>query len=73
MTNFNLTNKEKNYIISELICTTDSCNTTNIDFSIDNFEDAKFKDFQLSDKSEFELIKSIIRKLNGSLKEAKKK
>lgn len=60
-----LTKKEKNYIISELISATDSCNMSNIDFTIDNFEEAKFKDFDLSVKSEFELIKSIIRKLNG--------
>ncbi len=58
-----LTKKEKNYIISELICTTDSCNTSDKDFTIDNFENAKFKDFDMSSKSEFELIKSIIKKL----------
>ena len=59
-----LTTKEKNYIISELICTTDSVNLSKKDFIIDNFEDAKFEDFDIDDKSEFELIKSIIRKLN---------
>ncbi len=60
-----LTRKEKNYIISELISATDSCNTSNTDLTIDNFEDAKSKDFDMSSKSEFELIKSIIRKLKG--------
>ena len=59
-----LTTKEKNYIISELICTTDSVNLSKEDFIISNFEDAKFEDFDIDDKSEFELIKSIIRKLN---------
>lgn len=59
-----LTTKEKNYIISELISTTESVNRTNIDYDIDNFEDAKFEDYDIDDKSEFELIKSIIRKLN---------
>lgn len=58
-----LTKKEKDYIVSELICTTDSCNCSNINFDIDTFEKAKFKDFEMSDESEFELIKSIIRKL----------
>lgn len=60
-----LTKKEKNYIISELICLTDSCNTSSeVDFTIDTFEKAEFKNFNMSSKSEFELIKSIIRKLN---------
>lgn len=59
-----LTEKEKNYVINELISTTDSANRSNVDFTIDNFEDAKFEDFDIDDKSEFELIKSIIRKLN---------
>lgn len=63
MSKIELTKKEKDYIISELICTIDSCNLTNINFNIDTFEKAKFKDFDLSNKSEFELIKSIIKKL----------
>lgn len=58
-----LTNKEKDYIIGELISATDSCNMSNTDLTINNFENAKFKDFEMNSKSEFELIKSILRKL----------
>jgi len=58
-----LTRKEKNYIISELISSTQSCNMSNINLSIHNFEKAKFKDFDLSNEDEFNLIKSILRKL----------
>ncbi len=58
-----LTRKEKNYIIGELISTTESCNMSDTDLTINNFEKAEFKDFDMDSKSEFELIKSILRKL----------
>ncbi|KKN40780.1 hypothetical protein LCGC14_0729960 [marine sediment metagenome] len=58
-----LTRKEKDYIISDLVSGTDSCNTSDKDFTIDNFEEFKFEDFDLNLKEEFELIKSILRKL----------
>lgn len=59
-----LTRKEKDYIISDLFQGVDSCRFTSCgEIDMDNFEKAKFEDYDLSIKSEFNLIKSIIRKL----------
>lgn len=68
-----LTNKEKKYLIGELFSTTESCNMSDTDFTIYTFERAKFKDFEMNSKSEFELIKSIIRKLKPTQKRRKAK
>lgn len=62
----NLTKKEKKYIIDELISATESCNMSDTDLTINNFENAKLKDFDMNGRTEFELIKSILRKLKTS-------
>jgi len=66
MRKIDLTRKEKNYIIGELFSSIDSCRLISSgDIDVDNFEKAKFKDYDLSDEEEFNLVKSIINKLKG--------
>ena len=62
--NYELTGKEKAYIISELFSSIDSCRLISFgDINVDDFDKAKFKEYDLNEESEFNLVKSIIGKL----------
>lgn len=68
----NLTKEEEKYILSDLYDGLDSCRyTSSGKINLRNFEKAKFEDYDLSDKKEFDICKSIILKLKRSLETRK--